>query len=65
MLIIAAVTIFLICYVLIATEKISRIAIVLVGAAAMLAIGANTFEKSFYSHDTGIVTGKQIGRAHV
>lgn len=54
MLMIAAVTIFLICYVLIATEKISRIAIVLVGAAAMLAIGANTFEKSFYSHDTGI-----------
>lgn len=54
MLLTSAVAIFLLCYVLIATEKISRIAIVLFGAAAMLTIGANTFEKSFYSHDTGI-----------
>jgi Na+/H+ antiporter NhaD/arsenite permease-like protein len=54
MLLTSAVAIFLLCYVLIATEKVSRIAIVLFGAAAMLTIGANTFEKSFYSHDTGI-----------
>lgn len=54
MLLTSAVAVFLLCYVLIATEKINRIAIVLFGAAAMLTIGANTFEKSFYSHDTGV-----------
>ena len=54
MLMTSAVAIFLVGYVLIATEKINRLAIVLFGAAAMLAIGATSFEKAFYSHDTGI-----------
>jgi Na+/H+ antiporter NhaD/arsenite permease-like protein len=54
MLLTGAVAIFLIAYILIASEKINRIAIVLCGAAVMLAIGASDFEKAFYSHDTGI-----------
>lgn len=54
MLLTSAVAIFLVAYILIASEKISRIAIVLSGAALMLAIGASDFEKAFYSHDTGI-----------
>mgnify|MGYP003335504829 FL=1 len=54
MLLISAVAIFLVAYILIASEKINRIAIVLFGAALMLAIGASDFEKAFYSHDTGI-----------
>ena len=54
MLLTIAVAIFLVAYILIASEKINRIAIVLFGAAVMLAIGASDFEKAFYSHDTGI-----------
>ena len=54
MLLTIAVAIFLVAYILIASEKISRIAIVLSGAALMLAIGASDFENAFYSHDTGI-----------
>ena len=54
MLLTSAVAIFLAAYILIASEKINRIAIVLFGAALMLAIGASDFEKAFYSHDTGI-----------
>ena len=54
MLLTIAVAIFLVAYILIASEKINRIAIVLFGAALMLAIGASDFEKAFYSHDTGI-----------
>lgn len=54
MLLTSAVAIFLVAYILIASEKINRIAIVLCGAALMLAIGASDFEKAFYSHDTGI-----------
>lgn len=54
MLLTSAVAIFLVAYILIASEKINRIAIVLSGAALMLAIGASDFENAFYSHDTGI-----------
>ena len=54
MLLTSAVAIFLVAYILIASEKINRIAIVLFGAAFMLAIGASDFEKAFYSNDTGI-----------
>ena len=54
MLLTSAVAIFLVAYILIASEKINRIAIVLFGAALMLAIGASDFKKAFYSHDTGI-----------
>ena len=49
-----AIAIFVLAYVLIATEKISRIAIALGGAAAMLIIGATDSDKAFYSHETGI-----------
>ena len=49
-----AITIFVLAYVLIATEKISRIAIALGGAAAMFVIGATDADKAFYSHETGI-----------
>ena len=49
-----AIAIFVLAYVLIATEKISRIAIALGGAAAMFVIGATDADKAFYSHETGI-----------
>lgn len=49
-----AIAIFVLAYVLIATEKISRIAIALGGAGAMLVIGATDADKAFYSHKTGI-----------
>jgi Na+/H+ antiporter NhaD/arsenite permease-like protein len=48
------IAIFALAYVFIAAEKISRIAIVLSGAAAMVVIGATDAEKAFYSHETGI-----------
>ncbi|KGA15563.1 membrane protein [freshwater metagenome] len=48
------IAIFALAYVFIATEKISRIAIVLTGAAAMVVISATDAEKAFYSHETGI-----------
>lgn len=49
-----AIAIFVLAYVLIATEKISRIGIALGGAAAMFVIGATDADKAFYSHETGI-----------
>lgn len=49
-----AIGIFVIAYVLIATEKFSRIAIALGGAAAMVIVGATDADKAFYSHSTGI-----------
>jgi anion transporter len=49
-----AIAVFVLAYVLIASEKISRIAIALGGAAAMLIIGATDSDKAFYSHETGI-----------
>lgn len=49
-----AIAIFVLAYALIATEKLSRIAIVLGGAAAMVIIGATDADKAFYSHKTGI-----------
>jgi anion transporter len=49
-----AIIIFLVAYVFIASEKISRIAIVLIGSASMIVIGATNAEKAFYSHETGI-----------
>lgn len=49
-----AIAIFALAYVLIASEKISRIAIALGGAAAMFIIGATDADKAFYSHETGI-----------
>ena len=54
MLTIAAVSIFLIAYLFIATEKINRVAVVCAGAGLMLIIGATNADASFYSHETGI-----------
>ena len=54
MLTIAAVTIFLIAYAFIATEKINRVAVVCAGAALMIIIGATNADAAFYSHETGI-----------
>lgn len=50
----AAITIFLACYALIAAEKFNKITIVLVGAAAMAALGITTSSAAFFNHDTGI-----------
>ena len=49
-----AVLVFLISYLLIATEKINRVAVALGGAAAMIVIGATDADAIFYDHDTGI-----------
>ena len=54
MLTIAAVTVFLIAYAFIATEKINRVAVVCAGAAVMIIIGATNADVAFYSHETGI-----------
>jgi Na+/H+ antiporter NhaD/arsenite permease-like protein len=54
MLTIATVTVFLIAYVFIATEKINRVAVVCAGAAVMIIIGATNADAAFYSHETGI-----------
>ena len=54
MLTIAAVTVFLIAYFFIATEKINRVAVVCAGAAVMIIIGATNADAAFYSHETGI-----------
>ena len=54
MLTIAAVTVFLIAYFFIATEKINRVAVVSAGAAVMIIIGATNADDAFYSHETGI-----------
>jgi Na+/H+ antiporter NhaD/arsenite permease-like protein len=49
-----AVAVFVIAYVLIATEKINRVAVALGGAAVMLAVGATNAEHAFFSEDAGI-----------
>jgi len=54
MLTIAAVTVFLVAYVFIATEKINRVAVVCAGAAVMIIIGATNADAALYSHETGI-----------
>jgi Na+/H+ antiporter NhaD/arsenite permease-like protein len=49
-----AVAVFAISYVLIATEKISKVKAALGGAAVVVALGIVGAEDVFYSHDTGI-----------
>jgi Na+/H+ antiporter NhaD/arsenite permease-like protein len=49
-----AIVIFAFAYVFIATEKISRIGIVLTGSALMVIIGATDADKAFFSHDSGV-----------
>jgi Na+/H+ antiporter NhaD/arsenite permease-like protein len=50
----AAVAIFAVAYVLIATEKVHRVAAALGGAAVMLLIGATDAEHAFFSEEAGI-----------
>ena len=50
----AAVAVFTVAYVLIATEKIHRVAAALGGATLMLLIGANDAEHAFFSEHAGI-----------
>ncbi|MBM0276853.1 ArsB/NhaD family transporter [Micromonospora tarensis] len=49
-----AVAVFAAAYVLIATEKINRVAVALGGASIMLAIGATDAEHAFFSEEAGI-----------
>ncbi|MFM7496249.1 MAG: SLC13 family permease, partial [Candidatus Nanopelagicus sp.] len=49
-----AVLVFLFAYILIASEKINRVAVALGGSAAMIIIGATDADAIFYDHDTGI-----------
>jgi Na+/H+ antiporter NhaD/arsenite permease-like protein len=49
-----AVAVFVVAYILIATEKIHRLMAALGGAAVLLAIGVVGSKDAFYSHDTGI-----------
>ena len=49
-----AVAVFVTAYVLIATEKINRVAVALGGAAIMLALGATDAEHAFFSEESGI-----------
>src|SRR5687768_14960576 len=50
----AAVAIFTVAYVLIATEKVHRVAAALGGASLMLLIGATDGEHAFFSEEAGI-----------
>ena len=49
-----AISVFLIAYIFIASERFNRVAVALIGAAAMIVIGATDADAIFYSHDTGI-----------
>ena len=49
-----AISVFLIAYILIASEKFNRVAVALTGAAAMIVIGATDADAIFYDHNTGI-----------
>ncbi|GIH05244.1 membrane protein [Rhizocola hellebori] len=50
----ASVAVFTVAYILIATEKIHRVAAALGGAALMLLIGASNAEHAFFDEQTGI-----------
>jgi Na+/H+ antiporter NhaD/arsenite permease-like protein len=49
-----AISVFLIAYIFIASERFNRVAVALIGAAAMIVIGATDADAIFYSHETGI-----------
>ena len=51
---VAAVVVFVISYVLIATERISKVKAALGGAAVVIALGIVGSDDVFYSHETGI-----------
>jgi Na+/H+ antiporter NhaD/arsenite permease-like protein len=50
----AAVAVFAVAYILIATEKVPRVAAALGGAAAMVLIGATNGEHAFFDTETGV-----------
>ncbi len=50
----AAISIFLVSYALIATERVHRVAAALGGVAAMVVIGVVDAETAFFDHETGI-----------
>jgi Na+/H+ antiporter NhaD/arsenite permease-like protein len=49
-----AVVVFVVAYVLIATERVHRVAAALGGAAVLLALGVQGSEDAFYSQETGV-----------
>jgi Na+/H+ antiporter NhaD/arsenite permease-like protein len=49
-----AITVFVVAYLLIATEKIPKTAAALGGAAIVLGLGVVGSEEAFYSHETGV-----------
>jgi Na+/H+ antiporter NhaD/arsenite permease-like protein len=49
-----AITVFVVAYVLIATERIPKVAAALAGAAVVLGLGVVGSEDAFYSHETGV-----------
>jgi Na+/H+ antiporter NhaD/arsenite permease-like protein len=49
-----AVTVFVVAYVLIATERIPKMVAALAGAGIVLALGVVGSEEAFYSHETGV-----------
>jgi Na+/H+ antiporter NhaD/arsenite permease-like protein len=49
-----AIAVFVTAYVLIASEKVHRVKVALVGAGLMLAAGVVSFEDAFHSPDTGV-----------
>ena len=51
---ILAIAFFAVAYVFIASEKVSRVAVALSGAGAMVLIGATDADAAFFSHETGI-----------
>jgi Na+/H+ antiporter NhaD/arsenite permease-like protein len=50
----AALSIFLVSYALIATERVHRVAAALGGVAGMIVIGVVDAETAFFDHETGI-----------
>ena len=51
---VAAIIIFIVAYILIASEKVNRVAAALGGAGLILAIGVLSSDNAFFSKDTGI-----------
>ena len=51
---VVAVAVFVVAYVLIATERVPKTVTALGGAGVVLALGVATSEDAFYSHETGI-----------
>ncbi|MEC3975815.1 ArsB/NhaD family transporter [Amycolatopsis sp. H20-H5] len=51
---VAAIAVFVVAYLFIATEKIPKMVAALAGAGIVLALGVVGSEDAFYSHDTGI-----------